>query len=250
MDKRRKLLLAGLALLVLLGGAGGVALTKRPDPIDKAIAVQREELEKRPEFLEDTAQSAVNFQALWAVNPDICAWLTVPGTDISYPVLLRELEEDFYLTHGENGKKSPSGALFIQNYNRRDCSDPAVAVYGHRMRSGAYFGSLQESFETEEGFRSHPTLRLYLPDRVVDYRVFAAVPYNSTHLLYTYHFENPYEYKNFIDRIYAVRSFLAHTDESLRPQFGDRLLILSTCLTGDNTQRYLVLGRMEMEREL
>lgn len=235
--------------IILLGAAlTGMLLPKRPkeNPIDAAIEKERVNVtETAPEVsLEpEIYRSPVDFDALQKVNPDICAWLDIPGTDISYPILLREGENAFYLSHGENGEPSSAGALFMEDYNSRDFTDPAIAVYGHQLRSGAYFGNLQEIFETAEGFQAHPECLVYLPDRMIRFQIFGAVPYNDTHLLYTYHFGNQYEYYNFLDRVKEVRSFSAHLREEALPVYGDQLLILSTCLRTDSTCRYLVLGK-------
>lgn len=250
MNKTIKILLV-VVLLLLLAGAALLPRMVRADPVDAAIEKEREKVtavpqEIQPEPSQETPapyEPPVDFDALQAVNPDICGWLDIPDTDISYPVLLREGENAYYLSHGENGQPSSAGALFMEDYNSRDFSDPAIAVYGHQLRSGEYFGNLQEIFESAEGFEEHPELILYLPERMIHYRVFAAVPYNDTHLLYTYHFGNQYEYYNFLDRIREVRSFSAHVREEEFPEFGNQLLILSTCLRTDSSCRYLVIGK-------
>lgn len=239
--KNLRPLAAAVLLAALLAGCS------HPHPVDAAIEAQRNQLTDEPPSSSAAAEeeytSPVDFAALQAVNPDICAWLDIPGTAISYPILQRAGDDAFYLDHGENSQPSAAGALFIEGCNAPDFTDPAIAVYGHHMRSGAYFGNLQDAFETAEGFAALRELRVYLPDKQLRFAVFAAVPYNSTHLLKAYQFGNPYEYYDFIDRICAVRGFSAQVDGQLVPEFGDRLLILSTCLKGDNTRRYLVIGK-------
>lgn len=242
----KRCVLCALAAALLLG-------CSRRHPVDAAIEKERESLTAEPPMASEAAPEAyvppVDFEALQAVNPDICAWLEIPGTDISYPILQRAGDNEFYLRHGENGQPSDAGALFIEDYNTTDWADPAIAVYGHHLRSGAYFGSLQNEFETAEGFAALRELWVYLPTRAVRYTVFAAVPYNSTHLLYTYHFGNRYEYSDFIGRVAEARGFSAHVDAEQLPSYGEQLLILSTCLKGDNTRRYLVIGKaMEEEK--
>lgn len=247
-----KTLLIGLLLLLLLLLAFFFRKTEEPpvektpteSQIDNAISEERENVAEAEtsEVSEEVYESPVDFDALQAANPDICAWLDIPGTEISYPVLLREGDNTFYLNHAENGSESRSGSLFMEDYNHADCSDAALAVYGHHMKSGAYFGNLQDSYETEAAFKEHQDIILYLPDRQINYRVFAAVPYSDTHLLYTFHFENTFDFNDFIERVTTIRSFSAQFDSQETPDFGQQLLILSTCLKGDNTQRYLVIG--------
>lgn len=247
MKKRAVLLTIGLALLT----AAALLLLPRQQreaesPIDAAITRERAkvvetEATEPPEETEAYAPP-VDFEALQAVNPDIIAWLDIPGTDISYPILRHDTDNEFYLSHAENRGHSEAGAIYVEDYNSRELDDPALAVYGHHLRNGAYFGNLQNIYETADGFQNHRDIWIYLPQREIHFRVFAAVPYNDTHLLYTYHFGNPLEYDQFVERILAVRSLNAQIDSTEAPRNQEQLLILSTCLKADNRQRYLVIG--------
>lgn len=242
----KKTLLILACVLLLLAGC-----RRKADPIDKAISVEREKVTALPstaptESIPQETEpyiSPIDFETLQNRNPDICAWLDIPDTDISYPILLHPTNNQFYLNHAENKGSSAAGSIFMEDYNHADCKDPALAVYGHHMRNGIYFGNLQNIYETAEGFAKHRDIYVYCPDRQIHFRVFAAVPYSAVHLLYTYHFDVSYEYDNFIERVLAVRSFTAQFDPDEVPEFGDQLLILSTCLKADNRQRYLVIGR-------
>lgn len=51
----------------------------------------------------------------WAeVNPDVVGWLTVPGTDIDYPVVQAPADDpDRYLTHDVYGKVNYAGAVYL-----------------------------------------------------------------------------------------------------------------------------------------
>ena len=66
----------------------------------------------------------VDFDELQAMNPDIYAWVTIPDTDISYAVLQRAGEEEYYSKHSENGAYYSGGSIFSQDYNQKDFSDP------------------------------------------------------------------------------------------------------------------------------
>lgn len=245
---KKQYLIIGLVLVA----AAAMLLPKEQQeaesPIDAAITRERakvvQEVPTEPEIVEETRPYAppVDFEALQAVNPDIIAWLDIPGTDISYPILRHDTDNEFYLSHAENRGHSEAGAIYVEDYNSRELDDPALAVYGHHLRNGAYFGNLQNIYETADGFQNHRDIWIYLPQREIHFRVFAAVPYNDTHLLYTYHFGHPLEYDQFVERILAVRSLNAQIDSTEAPRNQEQLLILSTCLKADNRQRYLVIG--------
>ena len=45
----------------------------------------------------------VKFEELQTVNPDVYAWITVPGTDIDYPILQHASDNSYYLMHNIDG---------------------------------------------------------------------------------------------------------------------------------------------------
>ena len=64
---------------------------------------------------ETAADGHVDFEALQRENPDIFAWLYVPGTDIDMPVLQSPVSDDFYKNHTANGIEGQEGALYTEN---------------------------------------------------------------------------------------------------------------------------------------
>lgn len=187
--------------------------------------------------------SPIDFAALQEQNSEIIAWLDIPGTVISYPILRSETDNGFYLNHNVDRLPDASGTLFVEDYNSRELDDPVTVVYGHRMPSGTFFGTLQTAYQDYDAFVDHGTVHLYLPQREETYRVIAAVPYNNSHILYNYDFSQQWEYYAFFDNIYTVRSIIAQLDWENYPEFGEKCLILSTCLAGNRTNRFLVIGK-------
>lgn len=188
--------------------------------------------------------SPVDFEALWEVNPDIYAWLYIPGTEINYPVLQREGDDTYYLNHNSECAQDKNGALFTESrYNSRDFSDPAIAVYGHHMRSGAMFGKLQACYSEEGGLERYRDILVYLPDQERHYEAFAALPFENDHILYYYDFKQDSDFQAFLNRVYSVRRIGAGISQEIQATPEDQLLILSTCLSGNNKKRYLVLAR-------
>lgn len=189
--------------------------------------------------------SPIDFAGLQAINPDIYAWLRVGNTEIDYPIVQSPDDDTFYLDHNSDRAESANGAIFSEAaYNGTDMSDPVTILYGHHMRSGAMFGDLQRLFSDEAFFRANPTITVFTPEAELTYGVFAAVPYGGDHILHYHDFSDPYAFEGFFDEILRVRDLRAHTNEAYAPAPGDRVLILSTCLIGDNTRRYLVMGTL------
>lgn len=198
-----------------------------------------------PEGTQPPYESPVDFDALWNMNPDIYAWLYIPGTQVNYPVLQREGEDGYYLNHNSEGKRDVNGAIFTERtYNGKDFSDPATLIYGHYTDSGIMFGGLQAAYSDLEGLEQFREIIVYLPDQELHYEVFAGVPHGKEHILYYYDFSDPEEYRAFVEEALSVRSIGASVDKDAEPSTDDKLLILSTCLRGDGNRRYLVMAKM------
>ena len=191
--------------------------------------------------------SSVDFDKLKKINPDIYAWLSIPGTGVSYPILQRAGDDSFYLNHDMYGNESKYGAVYSQSeYNANDFSDMGTVLYGHRVNSYDMFGQLQTIYSDAATFGLYPDIYIYMPDQTLHFTIFAAVPYDDRHILYNYDFDNAYWYDKFLDSIYAVRRFGANFNQDIEVSTDDKLLVLSTCLQGTTGgDRFLVLATLQ-----
>ncbi len=189
------------------------------------------------------ASGNLDFEKLWAVNPEICAWLEIPGTRIDYPVLQSPDNDKKYLNTAYDGSPYIGGALYTEaTYNSKDFNDPVTLIYGHTMRSGNLFGTLQKTYSSEKTFNECSAVKLYIPGETREYTVFAAVPYSKIHLLHTYDFENQYWYERFFNDTRDIREIGVNINEDICPEYGDRVIIMSVCLNQDTTRRFLVMA--------
>ena len=186
----------------------------------------------------------VDFDALWAVNPDIYAWIEVPGTAISYPILHRDGDDPFYAHHSSDGSYYSGGSVYSEDYNSEDFTDPMTVLYGHNLRNGTMFAQLND-FADVTVFGDHPRIYVYLPDRALVYDIFAAAPHSNEHLLATHDFTDQEDFETFYADLAATRNMGANFRTTLFPVYGaDRVLTLSTCYRPNNQMRFLVMGRL------
>ena len=217
------------------------APTETPEP-----TVEPSE-EPAPTATPEPYDSPIDFDALQEINSDIYAWLEIDGTNISYPIVQHPEDDDYYLTHNSDGNYSANGAIFTQpTYNSTDFEDPVTVIYGHRMGS-AMFGSLMSKFSNAEFFQEYNIIRVYTPERLLEYKVFAAVPYSNEHILYEHDFSEKAEYNAFFRGVYSIRRLEAQFDQEGKPSFEDedKVLILSTCLQSNRSMRFLVMAALQ-----
>lgn len=187
----------------------------------------------------------VDFEYLQSVNDDIYAWIYCEGTDIDYPVVQSPNDDSFYLTYNSDGEYSSAGAIFTEHeYNDTDFEDPVTVIYGHHMSSGAMFGNMQEEFMDDEFWDTDPVIEIYLPDRVLKYQVFAAVPYGHYHILHYHDFDDEDVFEDFFDDIMDTHAMEARLHEEYAPEYGDKVIVLSTCLIGNNYNRFTVMAKL------
>ena len=186
---------------------------------------------------------SIDFDKLWERNSDACAWIEIPHTDMSFPIVQHPEDNNYYLQRNFSGERSIYGAAYIELYNNRDFNDNVTVVYGHDISHGQWFGQLETIFTDSEAFEESKDIILYLPSGTRTYRVFAAIPYGDEHLLANHDFSKQEEFESFVSNVLSTRTInsIIHPEDA--PKFGDKLLVLETCLKGDYSNRFLVLAR-------
>ena len=199
------------------------------------------------EPLMKTVRLPVDFAQLQAEAPDIYAWLELPDTGIDDPVLQRAGADLFYNSHNAYGQYYMCGAVFSQSaYNGRNFDSPMTVLYGHSTVLGQP-GAFMElnNYADEAYFDAHREMRVYMPDGMYVYRIFAACVHSNEHLLYCHDFSDETQFDAFFSSLTEDTSPDSHIDAEALPQAGDKVLTLSTCYSANKNLRYLVLGVLE-----
>ena len=199
------------------------------------------------EPLMKTVRLPVDFAQLQAEAPDIYAWLELPDTGIDDPVLQRAGADLFYNSHNAYGQYYMCGAVFSQSaYNGRNFDSPMTVLYGHSTVLGQP-GAFMElnNYADEAYFDAHREMRVYMPDGMYVYRIFAACVHSNEHLLYCHDFSDEAQFDAFFSSLTEDTSPDSHIDAEALPQAGDKVLTLSTCYSANKNLRYLVMGVLE-----
>mgnify|MGYP005754417093 FL=1 len=175
-------------------------------------------------------------------NPDIYAWITIPDTKIDYPVLQSEEDNSYYLTHDQDGRESPSGALFTEDYNNKDFQDPITVIYGNNMQDGSMFGEL-DRYSDSSYMEAHPYIYIYTNngETTLKYRIFAAYRSDDRHIMERFQSgRSEGNRKAYLDSIYNNRVMGVQIDTSVQVDTESRILTLSTHDDSGEEYRYLV----------
>ena len=182
----------------------------------------------------------IDFATLWETCPDAYAWIRIPNTQVDYPVCqMVEGDQSFYLNHRADKVAEFAGSIYSENYNKRDFTDPVTVLYGHDMSNGSMFQNLH-LYEDRAFFEKNKDVIVYLPDRVLHYKIFAAYNYDDRHLLLANdNFTDPFVLDKFQQEILAQQSMTGFVDQNTVLNKDSHILTLSTCNAYDD-QRYLV----------
>ena len=173
MRKKGNTVLAGLIiclLFVFLAAAGklfGAYLKYQKgdvsyEKLQEYVQKPEEEESPEPEKEKEEPQSRyleIDFAGLKAVNPDVIAWIQILALDISYPVVQGK-DNAYYLHHLFSGESNINGSIFVDCHNQPDFTDQNTIVYGHNMKNGSMFGTL-DKYQDQTLFEQHPEFYIY-----------------------------------------------------------------------------------------
>lgn len=188
---------------------------------------------------EPKAMIPVKFTELQQVNPDVYAWITVPGTEIDYPILQHASDNSYYLMHNIDGSYGYPGCIYTENLNSKDFTDNNTVIYGHNMKNGSMFAQLHK-FEDPDFFHENREVLICLTDEVLHYTIFAAHIYDDRHLLYSFDFSDPDVYQKYLDSVFSTRDMNANIDKDMTVTKDDKIITLVTCIGSQPNNRLLV----------
>ena len=117
-----------------------------------------------------------NIQALITENADCIGWLSIDGTNISYPIMHTPSDPQKYLRRNFYGKYSQSGVPFLDGRCSTDGGN--LIIYGHNMKNGTMFSDLKKYLNTDF-LNAHRTVRLETADGVCLFTVTEVLKTNT-----------------------------------------------------------------------
>lgn len=118
-----------------------------------------------------------NIQALIAENADCIGWLSIDGTNISYPVMHTPSDPQKYLRRNFYGKYSQSGVPFLDG--RCNTQSTNLIIYGHNMRNGTMFSNLKK-YVDRDFLNAHRTVKFETADGVQTFTVTKVLKTNTS----------------------------------------------------------------------
>lgn len=168
-------------------------------------------------FRPEVSENSITFSDV----PLAKAWLTVPDTQIDYPVMQGKDNLE-YINKDCFGKYSLSGSIFADFQNKSDFTDKYNLLYGHHMDKGLMFGSL-DNWNDENFFKKHVNGFLLTKDKIYKIRFIKICETEAT---------DP--------KVFSLD--LTNTDRGLNE--NKRYIALTTCKVTTDTKRTVLLGEL------
>lgn len=259
-DKTLIMVLVGIlaAAFCVIGVIIGVGMFKPKDdkakePVKKeaeaaSLKLDEPEVQPEPEPVMETVPRKIDFQGLWAVNPDAYAFIEIPGTQVNYPVMQSSTqEEDYYLNVTFEGVAALPGSIYSRMVNAKDFSDPITVIYGHDMLDGSYFGDLK-NYVDRGFFDTYRDMYIYTPDRQLEYKIIAEVVHDDTVISATHDLKVPDSVPAFIQELQGIPEPQNQFAEDMAVTPEDRLVTLSTCIGDRPNNRRLIVAKLVAEK--
>lgn len=243
-EKRKKIIKRILIILLLLFICFSVFLVVyfyNESVVESEYGDMRETLQGEVTS-DNKVESPVDFDAMQKGNDEIYGWITVDDTNVNYPIAQSATDDAFYLKHSAVDKSwVASGAIYTESCNSKDFDDPITVVYGHNGYSDIMFTTLHK-FEDKEFFDKHEYFYIYIPGKKLTYQIISAFKYDDRHIMNTFNFNDEAQLTGFQAMLRNPQS----SEKNVRNRFDaeinkdSKIVILSTCITGQKSNRYLV----------
>ena len=125
----------------------------------------------------DFPEISVDVDSLYAENPDFYAWMYFADGKVDLPVMQEPAGDenvDYYLRRGFDKQSLSAGCLFASNELPFTTNRSNFYIYGHNMKNGSMFGSLDDVYNGGLAGLTDPYFYLYNKDHErIKYRILA-----------------------------------------------------------------------------
>lgn len=169
-------------------------------------------------------------------NPDVVGWIYIDGTTVDYPIVKGETNDDYF--HSDWMKEySYSGSIF-EDYRCDIAANPNTLIYGHNMAAGTMFADLKK-YQDETWGKDHLFVEVATLDTRYLCEVFSENVLNGNEgadfQYWNYIQMEEEDFNNFFTNIKDTSGVWYENDGVNNiPVYGDKVVTLQTCETGDN----------------
>lgn len=199
------------------------------------------ELRNNIKINKEDKEYKVDFKSLKEQNSDTVCYLKVNGTKIDYVVVKGE-DNNYYLNHNFNKEYNSAGWIFM-DYHNNLVDDRNIVIYGHNMRDGSMFGSLDITLKKEWQIDiNNQKIMLVKEDGTYYYQVFSTYTIEPEEYYIKTDFSSNDEFYSFIKELKSRSNY----DYNVEVNDSDKVLTLSSC-TNSGKNRVVLHAKLISE---
>lgn len=178
---------------------------------------------------------------------DMVGWIQIPDTSISYPVMQRENDPEYYLYRDVDGRYSFYGTPFLDGRCSTDSDN--LLIYGHNINGRRFFGALQ-NFREKTYFDSHRNLIFTTRQAADTYRIVSVIETDVSSLAFSFaETYNENDYRTYGMYLLERSKFTTKEQKKLLEKFNQekqiwhtyQFITLSTCRTFEGKEKRLLV---------
>ncbi len=182
----------------------------------------------------------VDFSELLKRNSDTVGWINVNNTNINYPVVQTNNNDD-YLHKAFDGSKNQAGWIFADYRNDMENFDKNTIIYGHSRLNKTMFGSLFNVLnESWYSNKYNQIIRFSTPTENTMWQVFSVYKINLESYYLQVDFDNDSQYLEFLNTLKSRSKY--NFNVSLNE--NDKIITLSTCSDAAGTGRIVLHAKL------
>ena len=204
-----------------------------------------------------------HLRELLSQNSDLAGWITIPGTQVDYPVMISpESDWDYYLNRDFYGNDDAHGMPYLwPQLNPSEVGKADLSfIFAHNMRDGSRFGDVARyrdldflnahpviNFSSLYAERSYQVAYVFQVHSIPDVADYFYHPQSGIEGQYrfTYLFQSYWEDRGDFDEFMSLVRTHALLETGIEVEYGDRMIALWTCSTAIAQGRRLIVLAVE-----
>lgn len=180
---------------------------------------------------------------LYEANHDLIGWVTIPDTNIDYPVMYTPQEKWYYLKKDFYGNYSSPGVPFLDEQCAPE--DAVWLIHGHHRKDRSMFTQVGD-YVKQSFWEAHPYILLDTLTEARVYVIFAAVQTRIFEPQYKdvfrYHDLDVLSQESFEAYMGEMKA-LSLYDTGIDVEWGDEVVMLSTCSYHTTEGRFVLVAK-------
>ena len=176
----------------------------------------------------DESKILPELREIYELNHDLVGWISIPGTQVDYPVVQTE-DSEYYLDHDFYGNENINGQIILDTLCDPYTPSYNLVISGHHMKNQSMFGGLT-NYASRSYWNTHKFVEFDTLMSRKQYVVFAAfysADYDEDEEGFRYNADLQYrrDVEMWLVEIHENQIY----DTEIDADFGDEFITLTTC---------------------